>query len=87
VSTPQWPRTEVLKRGSQKRGGRRVPASAKITVFVQITVKTRMKCGDVLEVSKRVHQSEERTTESDLKDNIGIQARSHESRCNKCKGK
>jgi hypothetical protein len=79
--TAKWPRTDTLKRGAMKRGGDRKDREI---VKVQITVKTEMPCGAELQETDRVFKTEERTVESDLKDNLGIKARQHLSSCKQC---
>jgi hypothetical protein len=53
----RFPKVDILTRRSMKGGGDR---GAKKTTFLQITARTKVRCGEDLEVSKRkIHESDQ----------------------------
>lgn len=84
--TSRWPKVDIQRAKGAARGGKNVGENAKKQVFVSLTARTRVKCGEELKVrGKKVHESDERNAERALRDEIGISARAHESSCNKCR--
>jgi hypothetical protein len=86
MGTSRWPRVDVQAAKGAARGGKNVGENAKKQVFVSLTLRTKMPCGEEIKVrGKKVHESQSRSQESALRDDIGIKARAHLSSCNKCR--
>lgn len=85
MAASRWPRVDVQRAKTSARGGSKVGDKAKQKVFVSITLRTRMKCGDEIQVrGQKVHNTGADAQERALRDDIGIKARAHERDCRKC---
>jgi hypothetical protein len=79
----RFPKVDILTRRSMKGGGDR---GAKKTTFLQITARTKVRCGEDLEVSKRkIHESDQSRATQAIRQELIDRAKAHESSCNKCR--
>lgn len=77
----KWPNVSVSKLKVKTRGG----AKTYSKVSIEISSKAPG-CGKEFKARKRANITDERSVETELRDNLGIDMRAHIASCNKCQG-